>query len=160
LALSPPRPIDKAELRDRILAQLRSQLDVLAAAARSSRDEATDGENRQEGKFDMRAQSAAYLAAGQSQLADELAQAIAAYQALDISRLTPDSPAALGALVSLDSGGQVSRILFGPARGGLEVVFGAETITVVTPGSPLGRQLLGRTAGQDIGGRRRIQSVE
>jgi hypothetical protein len=160
LALSPPRPIDKAELRDRILAQLREQLEVLAAAARSSRDEATDGENRQEGKFDMRAQSAAYLAAGQSQLADELAQAIAAYQALDISPLPPDSPAALGALVSLDFGGQISRILLGPGRGGLEVALGAETITVVTPASPLGRQLLGQKPGQDLGGRRRIQSVE
>ena len=151
---------DKSVLRDAILAQLESELSTLTAAAQSSRDEATDSENKQEGKFDMRAQSAAYLAAGQAQLAAELRAAIAAFRTLPTAPFPKDATVALGALVTLDMDGQSACFLLGPARGGLGVACGQGTITVVTAASPFGRQMLGRKAGDPAGPGRRIRSVE
>jgi transcription elongation GreA/GreB family factor len=152
--------IDKCVLRDAILAQLEAELSILTAAAQSSREEATDSESKQEGKFDMRAQSAAYLAAGQAQLASELRTAIAAFRTLPTVPLPLDSTVTLGALVTLDMEGQSARFLLGPARGGLEVNCGENTITVVTAASPFGRRILGSKAGDHAGPGRKIRSVE
>jgi hypothetical protein len=71
-------PMDKAALQKAILAELRSELTLLTDAANTARDEATNEESRAEDKYDMRSQSAAYLAAGQAKLAGEIADAIAA----------------------------------------------------------------------------------
>jgi transcription elongation GreA/GreB family factor len=152
--------IDKCVLRDTILTQLEAELSTLTAAAQSSREEATDSENKQEGKFDMRAQSAAYLAAGQAQLATDLSAAIAVFRTLPTVPLAEDSTIALGALVTIDMEGQSTFFLLGPARGGLEVTYKQRTITVVTAASPFGRQLLGRKAGDFAGPGHKIRSVE
>jgi transcription elongation GreA/GreB family factor len=152
--------IDKCVLRDAILAQLEAELSTLTTAARSAREEATDSENKQEGKYDMRAQSAAYLAAGQAQLASELNAALAAFRTLPTLPLPEDSTVTLGALVTLEMEGQSTYFLLGPARGGLEVTCGRKIVTVVTAASPFGRQMLGRKAGDPAGPGRKIRSVE
>ena len=68
--------MDKAALRRAILAQLEAELATLTTAAHDAHAEATDEENRAEDKYDMRSQSAAYLAAGQAKLATELGEVI------------------------------------------------------------------------------------
>ncbi len=151
-------PPDKTKLRDAILALLESELSVLTAAANESRDEATNQENRQEGKYDMRAQSAAYLAAGQAKLATELGEAIAAYHGLATAPLPAGAPATTGALVALESGAEPFWYLLGPARGGMEIAWDQRSVTVITPSSPLGRQLLGKRAG-DFSPRGKIMTV-
>ena len=139
---------DKTILRDAIVALLENELKVLTAAAHESHDEATNQENRQEGKYDMRAQSAAYLAAGQAKLATELGEAIAAYHALATAPLPSGAPATIGALLSLEHQGQAQWYYLGPARGGMEISWDGKIVTVITPSSPLGRQLVGKRAGE------------
>ena len=98
--------MDKAALRRAILAQLEAELATLTTAAHDAHAEATDEENRAEDKYDMRSQSAAYLAAGQAKLATELGEAIGAYrQQLEREVLTREvfrdcrsGPAAVGLL--------------------------------------------------------------
>jgi transcription elongation GreA/GreB family factor len=119
--------MDKSALIKSVIERLEAELARQAEAALSSRAEATDGESRQEGRYDMRSQSAAYLAEGQSRLAAELA-----------------------ALVTLEAAGKRAAYLVGPQAGGLEATDGAAAALVVTPGSPLGRQLLGRRAGDTV----------
>lgn len=150
----------KARLRTAILSRLQEELAVISAGAESSRAEATDAENRQEGRYDMRAQMAAYLAAGQAKAAAELGEAIAAYQALAADPFPAGAAAGVGALVTVESNGKSATFFLGPLRGGLEVVLGDETVTVVTPSSPLGRQLLGRKAGDTIAPGRKLMAVE
>ena len=142
--------MDKAELRRAVVAQLEAELAVLVAAANTSKDEATDAESKQEGRYDMRGQSAAYLAAGQAKLATELAEAIAAYRLLPLAPASPGAPAALGDVVTLE--GQKRRTVYflGPARGGLEIDLGGQHVTLITAVSPLGRQLLGRRLGETV----------
>jgi hypothetical protein len=142
--------VNKAALRDAIVARLDEELALQTAAANESREEATDAESRQEGKYDMRGQSAAYLAAGQAKLAAEIAEAIGAFRALPSAAAAPDGAAGLGSLVTLEQGGERNAYFIGPARGGLEVELEGAAVTVVTPGSALGARLIGRRSGDRI----------
>jgi transcription elongation GreA/GreB family factor len=150
----------KAALRAAILARLEEELAVILAGAESSRQEATDSENRQEGQYDMRAQMAAYLATGQTKIAAELNAALAAYRSLPVDALPAGAAAAVGALVTVDTQGKSARYFLGPLRGGLEVAVGSERVTVITPSSPLGRQLLGKRSGEPLSPGRTLARVE
>lgn len=154
LAKVPGRPtlggMQKSVVRDAIVAQLQRELDLQARAAHDSRDEATSAENKAEGKYDMRSQEAAYLAEGQARLAAEIAESIALYRALELPDFSLGRPVALGALITLETKGRRTRYFLGPRNGGMEITVGDTTCLVVTPSSPVGRQLLGRVTGDSI----------
>lgn len=142
--------MDKAALRQAILDQLHAELATLTAAAHDAHAEATDEENRAEDKYDMRSQSAAYLAAGQAKLATELAAAIGAYQTLALPAFGPDDAIVTGALVTLEAQGARAVYFLGPQRGGMELEIDGSSVLVVTVASPLGRQLVGRRSGETV----------
>jgi transcription elongation GreA/GreB family factor len=142
--------MQKSAVRDAIVAQLKRELDLQTRAAHDARDEATSEETKSEGKYDMRGQEAAYLAEGQARLAVELAESLAIYHALDLADLPAGSSAAVGALITLETRGRRTRYFLGPRNGGLDARVGDETFTVVTPTSPLGRQLIGQRAGASV----------
>jgi transcription elongation GreA/GreB family factor len=139
--------MDKNALIRSIIAQLEAELALQTEAALGSRDEATNEESRAEDKFDMRSQSAAYLAAGQAQLATEIAGSVAAWKALSPKAFGAGDEIATGALVTLEAKGRMASYLLGPHSGGREARDGDHSATVVTAASPLGRQLLGRKQG-------------
>ena len=132
------------------MVRLEAELALQTSAAEASREEATDADSRAEGKFDMRGQSAAYLASGQARLAGEIAAALAAYQALTWRAFAPDEAVALGALATLEARGRRAVYFLGPAHGGLDLEIGGVEVTVITAASSLGRSLLGRRAGESI----------
>jgi transcription elongation GreA/GreB family factor len=142
--------MQKSAVRDAIVAQLQKELDLQARAALDARDEATSSENKQEGKFDMRGQEAAYLAEGQARLAAEIAESIIIYRSLELGALPAGSPAAVGALITLETKGRQTRYFLGPRSGGIEATVDDTTVTVVTPSSPLGRQLVGQRVGASV----------
>lgn len=142
--------MDKRALTRSIISQLEAELALQTEAALGSRDEATDEESRAEDKYDMRSQSAAYLAAGQARLVAEIAGAIAAWKALSPRTFGPDEGIATGALVTLEAAGRRAAYIMGPQSGGLEARDGDSTATVVTGASPLGRQLVGRCVGDFV----------
>ena len=159
--------MDKRALARSVVAQLEEELARQTEAAHGSRREATDAENKAENKYDMRSQSAAYLAAGQARLASEIAAALEGWRTLALEPAGPGQAIAAGSLVTLEAGGRSARYFVGPHSGGLEARDGDGSATVVTPSSPLGRQLIGRRAGdlvQVAGGKgpvpHRIASVE
>jgi transcription elongation GreA/GreB family factor len=139
--------MDKSALTRSIISQLEAELALQTEAALGSRDEATNEESRAEDKYDMRSQSAAYLAAGQARLASEISDALTAWRALVLRAFGPGDPVAAGALVTLEAQGRTAAYLMGPQSGGREARDGDRTATVVTASSPLGRQLLGRRVG-------------
>jgi transcription elongation GreA/GreB family factor len=159
--------MDKSALTRSIILQLEAELALQTEAAHGSREEATDEESRAEDRFDMRSQSAAYLAAGQARLASEIAEAIAAWRTLMPRAFGPGDRIGAGALVTLEAEGREAAYLVGPQSGGLEARDGLSVAIVVTGSSPLGRQLIGRGVGDivQIAGRlgpvvHRVASVE
>jgi transcription elongation GreA/GreB family factor len=143
-------PIDKHALREAILTALREEQARQARAAADAHEEATSEESRPENKWDTHSQEAAYLAEGQSRQVQEATEAIGLFASLPLPSFSAADPAALGALVTLDSGGTPSRYFLGPRAGGLTVETNVGEVMVLTPQSPLGRQVLGRRVGDEV----------
>ena len=144
------RRMQKSAVRDAIVAQLQRELALQARAANDARDEATSEESKSEGKYDMRGQEAAYLAEGQARQAAEIAEALTLYHGLDLAACPVGSPAGVGAFITLENRGRQTHYFLGPRNGGLEAEVEGLTFTVVTPTSPLGRQLIGQCVGATV----------
>lgn len=142
--------MNKAALRDAILQQLRQDLATQTKAAEMARDEAISEESRPENKWDTHSQEAAYLAEGQAKLAAEILGSIEIFTTLSLPAFAPDDAIAVGALVRVEGGRSPAWYFVGPRAGGLEVQVDGRDILVLTPQSPLGRQLLGKRAGDTL----------
>ena len=142
--------MDKAALLKTIVETLEAQLALQNHAAAAAHDEATNEESRAEDRFDMRGQLAAYLAAGQAKLADEVAGSLKSFLNLVPRAFAAGEAAALSAVITLEQRGRRSLYFLGPAHGGLEVQHDGAQVMVVTPASPLGRALMGRRTGERV----------
>ncbi|HEX7631679.1 MAG TPA: transcription elongation factor [Lacunisphaera sp.] len=149
--------MNKRDLLARLIAKLSAELQAITTAALATHAEATDEENKAEDKYDTRGLEASYLAHGQSKAAEEAAQAVAQFSALPARDFAAGEPISLGALVRLEARG-TSYYFIGPRAGGTEIAAGRDSVLVITPQSPLGRQLMGRQQGDrlqlDLGGKR------
>lgn len=150
--------MNKAKLLAQIIARLQSELDLLTQAALATHAEATDEENKAEDKYDTRGLEASYLAIGQSKAAEEASQAVAQFSALSARAFGANDPVSLGALLTLTGPSGPAYYFIGPRAGGTEVEQDGRTVMVITPQSPLGRQLMGRRQGDmlplELGGKR------
>lgn len=145
--------MNKTTLREAILAQLRQELATQTNAAVMARDEAISEESRAESKWDTHSQEAAYLAEGQARLAGEIGASIEIYTTLSLPAFKDSDTLAVGALVELEAGkGKRAWYFLGPRAGGIEVAVEGKTVLVLTPQSPLGRQLLGKRVGDTVQG--------
>jgi transcription elongation GreA/GreB family factor len=120
----------------------------LEKAARASHAEATHESSKAESKYDTRGLEAAYLAGGQARQAKEILDSIKLYQTLAVRNFADDEPIDLTAVVELDADGTRSIYFIGPKNGGLEIEHQRKEIMVITPQSPLGRNLLGKKTGR------------
>jgi transcription elongation GreA/GreB family factor len=147
----------------KIIAQLDAELEGYAKSARAAHADATDPQNKAENKYDTRGLEASYLAHGQSRQAAETEQARQQYLALPLRDFGKQEAIDLGAFVEL-AGEEGSAFYFlGPSAGGAEIAHDKKTVLVITPVSPLGRQLVGLKHGDraEIGlaGSRRVCRV-
>jgi transcription elongation GreA/GreB family factor len=140
--------MNKTQLLKHIVASLSESLGVLEKAAHASHAEATHESSKAENKYDTRGLEAAYLASGQARQAKDIQDSIKLYQSLAVRDFTPGEAIDVTALVELDFDGTRSTYFVGPKNGGLEIVFQGKEITVITPQSPLGQNLVGKKAHQ------------
>jgi transcription elongation GreA/GreB family factor len=139
--------MEKSKLIEQIVACLSESLGVLEKAARASHAEATHESSKAESKYDTRGLEAAYLAGGQARQAKEILDSIKVYESMTARDFAAGEPIDLTALVDLDAGGTRSLYFIGPKNGGLEIEYTRKEITVITPQSPLGQELMGKKAG-------------
>jgi len=139
--------MQKGQLLQQIIASLSDSLALLEKAARASHAEATHESSKAESKYDTRGLEAAYLAGGQARQAREILDSVKLYQALPVRDFASAEPIDLTALVELDVDGTRALYFIGPRNGGLEIECKRKEITVITPQSPLGQQLMGKKAG-------------
>jgi hypothetical protein len=140
--------MNKTLLLKKIVEALGESLEVIERAARASHVEATHESSRAESKYDTRGLEAAYLAGGQAKQAREVQEAIKTYQSLTLRNFGPGDLIDITALVKLEVDGAAGVYFIGPKSGGVEVNYRGEEITVITPQSPLGQNLVGKKAGQ------------
>jgi len=154
--------IDKRALIAHLREEIALTASTLARAAHDAREAATHEENRPESDKDTRAVEAAYLAGAQADRARELERVSAALAALDLKRFAPRDPISGTALVTLDQGGALHHYFLAPVGGGLRVTVGGALVSVITPQSALGRELLGKSAGDvvEVGVQGKLRSYE
>src|SRR6267142_2610360 len=140
--------IKKADFMECIIEALHDSLAVLEKAARAAHAEATHESSKAENKYDTRGLEAAYLAGGQARQAREILESIKVYGSLQVKEFPATEPIDLSAVVELETEGAIGIYFIGPRSGGLEVHYKGAEITVLTPQSPLGQQLIGKKAGQ------------
>jgi len=152
---------------DMIIAQLLGELNTYAKAARAAHAEATHEQSKAESKYDTRGLEASYLARGQSRQAAELEQAIAKLRALPLREFGDGELADVGAVIELHMNEEKSFYFLLPSAGGTEVLCDGDEFLVITPESPLGKQIMGRKKGDrfqlEIAGARseyRVVSVQ
>src|SRR5579859_2832792 len=138
----------KAQLIQQVITSLGDSLALLEKAARASHAEATHESSRAESKYDTRGLEAAYLAGGQARQAREILDSIQHYQSLAVRDFSKADPIDLTAVVKLEMDGVPNLYFIGPKSGGVDVNYEGEEITVITPQSPLGQNLVGKKAGQ------------
>jgi len=143
--------MDKEALRDILVKKLEADLKISMNAATDAHATATHEETQAKSKYDTFALEASYLAQGQAKRVQELEQAVEFYKTLTLNRFSDDSSIALTALISLEKeDGTTTTVFLGPAGGGMKVLLDEESITVVTPQSPMGRSLIGKCLGDVI----------
>ncbi|MBI2355149.1 MAG: GreA/GreB family elongation factor [Deltaproteobacteria bacterium] len=143
--------MNKEQIIREIITALSADLTVLSSAARAAHEAATHAECIPDNKYDTTALEASYIAQGQANRAQEIRAALESYRTLMLHAFDDDTPIRLTALVTLEDGdGNVRRLFLGPQGGGMKISNGIGEIVVITPGSPLGRCLLGRRTGDDV----------
>jgi transcription elongation GreA/GreB family factor len=89
------------------------------------------------------------------------AEAAKVYRELPSGKFLPNQSIDVGALVELSIDGERAWFFLGPAVGGIEIDVAGELVTVITRGSPLGSQIVGKKAGDLISApEARIESVQ
>lgn len=143
--------MNKSAIVESVREQVRAQYGRALAALAGATEAATGDDTRAEGKYDTRGLEASYLAAGQAEQADELAEALAQLEAFEFPDYDLDDPIGPGALIEVDLADELQYFLLSPAGGGLTCETGdGETVTVLGPSAPLRSQLLGKTTGDSV----------
>ncbi len=143
--------MNKVELLQQIIARLAADHRLLLQAAKSSHAAATHEDNVPDSKYETLALEASYIAQGQANRAQEIKQALEAYQNLQLLDFSEEAPVRLTALVRLEDEEGTQRLVFlGPTAGGMRLSLQGQEVMIITPDSPLGEQLIGRQVGEDF----------
>jgi len=143
--------MSKERIIREITTALSADLKVLTTASRAAHAAATHAECLPDNKYDTTALEASYIAQGQANRAQEIRVALECYRTLTMHTFDDGTPIRLTALVTLEGWeGDVRRIFLGPQAGGMKIGDDDGEIVVITPGSPLGRSLLGLRTGDEV----------
>ena len=142
--------MNKRDLIRQLQDELGREVRILKQAALASREAATHEESRPENDKDTRAIEASYLAGAQADRVRELERAVNALEFLPLRAFGAASPIAASAVVEVDLQGERLHYFIAPQGGGLHTTFEGKRIAVITPQSPVGLALLGKTAGEVV----------
>ncbi|MDX2479176.1 MAG: GreA/GreB family elongation factor [Desulfuromusa sp.] len=142
------KSINKEVLCEKIIARLKADYALLLQAAKTAHAAATHDENIPDNKYATLGLEASYLAQGQANRAQEILQVIQVFQQLPLLAFSAKSLIRLTAVVQLeDDEGRIRLVFLGPAAGGLLVELDEVVLMIITPASPLGRELIGKQCG-------------
>ena len=138
--------LQKSDLILKIISDLGNKLEAMENAAQQAHEGATHEQSKAETQYDTLGLEHAYLAEGQSRRIEELRQGILQLEHMGLPELTEDDAIVLGAVIRAENYTTQSSQLFFMAvnGGGVKQQTELGEITVITPQSPLGEELLGR----------------
>lgn len=140
----------KKELVKAIIETLKVELEKLSQSAKSAHEAATHEESKAEDSHDTRGLEAAYLAGAQNARILELQRTIHYFQHGSFRDFTPESEIGVGAWVQLENNQKKYSYFVATRGGGTVFQFAGQTIQLITPQSPLGEQLIGKSVGDEV----------
>lgn len=141
--------MNKAHVTEHLRFALEEQLNTAKIAAQTAHDTATHEESIAETQYDTLGLEAAYLAQGHAERVNECYKEIQLFDPIYNEAVT--GTITISSLVCLeDDAGTQKWFYLGPASGGLTVDIKGITVQVLTPGAPLGKQLLGKQIDDEI----------
>ena len=139
------------ELLQALVLELTQDLEELTRRAQETAAGAVHEEARPEDDKDTRALEQTYLARGQAERVATASRALQIIESLRPAEFAHDQPIASTALVTIEDEEGVEKTVFLlPAAGGKKLELPHATVQVVTPSSPLGEGLLGKTEGDEL----------
>lgn len=132
---------------DALLAELRAKLENTTRASRDAASYATDEQSRAESKWDTQGIEASFLAAGQANLARELATQIEQLMAQRDTLLVPHTTVQVGALAHCELPHGPETFFVVPTAGGHTLKVDGQEVTTITAATPVGTALHGQSAG-------------
>lgn len=142
--------MDKARVLRELINCLQAELDHAKAASLDAADYATNEESRAESEWDTQGLEASYLAAGQASQAQELADEIQTLKGMTVELISAKTIVTEGALVRCDVNGGSEVFFLAPAGGGESFEVDGESVTVITPCSPIASQFFGHRVGDSF----------
>lgn len=140
--------------KSRLLLQLQQQVEteaeILQKSLESAAEAATHPESKPENKYDTRGLEASYLAGAQKERLMELKGALIMLKNLVLRDFQEDDKVAPTALVELDHEGQTTLCFLLAWGAGYSLEWQGRTVLTVTPASPLGRAVLGKSVGDTV----------
>ena len=138
----------KTKLLHQVITQLEDDLASLKKAAAETHSVSTGDENKQEGKYDTRSIEASYLADAQAEQAKQLEEGIFKLRNLTLTD-EPDT-VILSSIIILSSDDQDTQFFLLPAGGGITLEYENLPLTVITPESPIGKVILGKSIADQL----------
>lgn len=143
--------LDKDDLLNALRERLEQRRRTLVESQRSSQAGATHEEARAEHPKDTRATEASYVARGLAERVEQTEAGLRQLEQFHPRAVGPGEAAGLGALVGVENeDGEESVHFLLPVAGGEKISTDQAIVHVVSPNSPLGRELLGRNVGEDF----------
>jgi transcription elongation GreA/GreB family factor len=145
--------MDKSFLVDQLANQLRDTARTarmaMEAAVIEARDGATAAEKREDARVSLEQSG---LARGHKARLERVTADLAALEKLRLPRLAPRARIEVGAVVEVEDGSEGRTFFLAPVGAGIELTGpdGDGFLSVVTPSSPVGRAVLGRTVGETL----------
>ena len=136
--------MNKNDILKAVIQALEEELRVQLKGQESAAEGATHAEARAETKWDTCGLEQSYLARGLAEKFEALAQQVEELRSFQL----PDfegKAIGVGALVEVEIGGYKDIFFLLECGGGTEVEMNARAVTVITPESPVGAALMGKS---------------
>jgi len=142
-------PMNKAQIIKELLARLKEDMSRQRDANKRASAGATDSEARAETKWDTCSLESSYLARGHAQQFNKLSSDVHQLQVLTLPDFT-NCPIGTGALVEVDLGYGPKSFLLLQCGGGTSLNMEEHKVMVITPDTPMGKALYGKSKGDEF----------
>lgn len=142
--------MNKALLFQALTAELTKNLELALKAAQATYDIAIHEDNKAENKYDTRGLEASYLAGAQAERVRDLKETLGLISTLKIKDFSQSDKIAQTALIKFELNQKESWVLLLPKGGGQSFIFNGTSVKVITPESPLGQLLVGKSVEDSV----------
>lgn len=141
---------DKKALVLNVASAIEEQLAHVLKSATSAHGGATHEDAVAKSKYDTHGLELSYLAGSHFQRAKVLETELSKLKAMPVALAETNAPIGTGTLVALNSANTVKLIFLSPYGAGLRINYQEENISVISPLSPLGQEILDSYEGDEF----------